>query len=99
MPQLPLPFWSELMTKTDEDVISKERIVELKAMAVGLAGTIQGLTEDTYEAVTLLVMIHLTLWITHRRPDADTKGMLDDYSANFLENFEQNEAIEKGQVQ
>ena len=87
------------MTKPVEDVISKERIVELKAMAVSFAGTIQGLTEDPFEAVTLLTMIHLTLWITHRRPDADTKGMLQDYSQNFLENFEQNEAIEKGQVQ
>ena len=87
------------MTKPDEDVISKERIVELKAMAVGFAETIQGLTEDPFEAVTLLTMIHLMLWITHRRPDADTKGMLQDYSQNFLENFEQNEAIEKGQVQ
>jgi len=87
------------MTKPVEDVISKERIVELKAMAVSFAGTIQGLTEDPFEAVTLLTMIHLMLWITHRRPDADTKGMLQDYSQNFLENFEQNEAIEKGQVQ
>ena len=87
------------MTKPDEDVISKERIVELKAMATGFTGTIQGLTEDPFEAVTLLSMIHLMLWITHRAPGADTKGMLDDYSANFLENFEQNEAIEKGQVQ
>jgi len=42
------------MTKPVEDVISKERIVELKAMAVSFAGTIRGLTEDPFEAVTLL---------------------------------------------
>jgi len=87
------------MTRPDENVMSQERIAELKAMAVGFAGTIQGLTEDPFEAVTLLTMIHLMLWMTHRRPDADTKGMLQDYSTNFLENFEQSEAIEKGQVQ
>ena len=87
------------MTTHDEDVMPQERIAELKAMAVGFVGTIQNLTEDPFEAVTLLTMIHLMLWITHRAPGADTKGMLNDYSANFLENFEQNEAIEKGQVQ
>ncbi len=87
------------MTGPDEDVISKERIVELKAIAMSFGSTIQGLTEDPFEAVTLLTMIHLMLWITHRAPGADTKGMLQDYSQNFLENFEQNEAIEKGQVQ
>ncbi len=87
------------MTRPDKDAISEERIVELKAMAVGFTGTIQGLTEDPFEAVTLLTMIHLMLWITHRAPGADTRGMLQDYSQNFLENFEQNEAIEKGQLQ
>ena len=87
------------MTKPREEPISQERMVELKMMASGLYGTIIGLTEDPFEAVTLLTMIHLMVWMSHRKPNADTKGMLQDYSANFLVNFEQNEALEKGQMQ
>ncbi len=87
------------MTIPNEYVMPQERIVELEAMAVGFTGTIQGLTQDPFEAITLLTMIHLMLWVAHRRPGADTKEMLQDYSLNFLENFEQNEAIEKGRIQ
>ena len=87
------------MTTPDKDVISKERITELRSMAVGFYGTIQGLTEDPYEALVLITMIHMMFWMNHRLPGSSTKEMLDDYSANFLENFEQNEALEKGQMQ
>jgi len=87
------------MTKPDKDVISKERITELKSMTVGFYGTIQSLTADPYEALVLITMIHMMFWMNHRIPGASTKEMLDDYSANFLENMEQNEAIEKGQMQ
>ena len=87
------------MTKPDKDVMSKERIVELKSMSIGFYSTIQGITEDPYEALVLITMIHMMFWMNHRIPEASTKEMLDDYSANFLENMEQNEALEKGQLQ
>ena len=87
------------MTKPDKDMISLERIAELKSMSLGFYGTIQGLTEDPYEALVLITMIHMMFWMNHRIPGSSTKEMLQDYSQNFLENFEQNEAIEKGQMQ
>ncbi len=87
------------MTKPDKDVVSKKRIMELKSMSIGLYGTIHSLTEDPYEALILITMIHMVFWINHRIPESSTKDMLDDYSQNFLVNFEQNEAIEKGQMQ
>ncbi len=87
------------MTKPDKDVISKERITELKSMSIGFYGTIHGITEDHYEALVLITMIHMMLWMNHRTPGSSTKAMLNDYSQNFLENMEQNEAIEKGQMQ
>lgn len=83
----------------DKEPISKERIIELKSMSIGLYGTIVGLTEDPYEAFVLVTMIHMLFWMNHRVPGASTKEMLDDYSANFLENMEQNEALQKGQMQ
>ena len=82
-----------------QEPISKERITELKSMAVGFYGTIHGITEDPYEALILITMIHMMFWMNHRIPGSSTKEMLQDYSANFLENMEQNEAIEKGQMQ
>jgi len=87
------------MTKPDKDVISKERLIELKAMSLGFYDTIRGLTEDPFEALTLVTMIHIIFWMNHHIPGSSTKEMLQDYSQNFLENFEQNEAIEKGQMQ
>ena len=87
------------MTIPDKDVISKERITELKSMSIGFYGTITGLTEDPYEALVLITMIHMLFWMNHRVPGSSTKEMLEDYSANFLENFEQNEALQKGQMQ
>jgi hypothetical protein len=84
---------------TTKEPISKERIVELKSMSIGFYGTIHGITEDPYEALVLITMIHMMFWMNHRIPGSSTKEMLDDYSANFLENMEQNEAIEKGRMQ
>jgi len=84
---------------TNAEPISKERITELKSMAVSFYGTIVGITEEPYEALVLMTMIHMMFWMNHRVPGSSTKEMLQDYSANFLENFEQNEAIEKGQMQ
>ena len=84
---------------TVNEPISQERIVELRSMSRGFYGTIIGLTEDPYEALVLMTMIHMTFWMNHRVPGSSTKEMLQDYSANFLENFEQNEAIDKGQMQ
>jgi len=81
------------------DTLSQDRIKELKMMALGFHGTIVGLTENPYEAVVLVTMIHLMLWMNHREPNADTKLMLEEYVQNFLENFEQNEAHAKGQMQ
>ena len=82
-----------------QEPISKERLTELKFMSIGLYDTIQGLTEDPYEALVLITMIHMMFWMNHRLPGASTKEMLQDYSTNFLMNFEQNEALEKGQMQ
>ena len=84
---------------TNAEPISKERITELKSMAVSFYGTIVGITEEPYEALVLMTMIHMMFWMNHRVPGSSTKEMLQDYSTNFLENFEQNEAIEKGQMQ
>jgi len=83
---------------TDNE-IPQERIVELRFMSKGLYSTIVGLTEDPYEAIVLMTMIHMTFWMNHRVPGSSTKEMLDDYSHNFLENFELNEAANKGQMQ
>jgi len=82
-----------------QEPISKERLTELKFMSIGLYNTIQGLTEDPYEALVLVTMIHMLFWMNHRIPGSSTKEMLQDYSANFLVNFEQNEVLEKGQMQ
>ncbi len=82
-----------------QEPISKERLTELKFMSIGLYDTIQGLTEDPYEALVLVTMIHMLFWMNHRIPGSSTKEMLQDYSANFLVNFEQNEVLEKGQMQ
>jgi len=81
------------------EAISQEHIAELKLIAKHLCVAIFGLTKNPYEAVVLLTMIHLMLWMEIRSPNADTKMMLEDYSKNFLENFEMNEAYEKGQMQ
>ncbi len=83
----------------NEDPISQERIKELKMMAVGYYGSICDITENPFEVATLVVMIHLMLWLDARQPNADTRMMLEDYCKNFMENFEMNETHDKGQMQ
>lgn len=85
------------MTK-EEELISKERVAELGAMASGLYGTIVSLTQDPYEAVTVLTMIHLLIWMNNRKDNVSTEVMLADYSKNFLENFQASEAKQNKQM-
>lgn len=80
------------MTKTTKDHISTARMEELKAMASGLYGTIVGLTNDPFEGITLITMIHLHIWMDCRAPEYDTATMLKDYSENFAMNCEANDA-------
>ncbi len=83
----------------EEPAISKERVAELKLMAQGLYGTIIGLTDTPFEAVTIIEMLHLTIWMNNSEPGFDPKLMLEDYNKSFLENLEANEAHEKGKLQ
>ena len=75
-----------------QPAIDKERVDELKAMAQGLYGTIVGLTDTPFEAITLISMLHLTTWLNNKEPGFDPKEMLKDYNENFLLNLEANEA-------
>lgn len=77
------------MTK---EAIPPARVAELTEMSRGLYGTIIGLTVDPFEAVTLLSMIHLTLWLNCREPGFTTEMMLQDYCKNFALNCEANDA-------
>ena len=61
-------------------------------MAQGLYGTIVGLTDTPFEAVTLIEMLHLTIWLNNREPGFDPVEMLKDYNKSFLINLEANEA-------
>lgn len=81
------------------DPISPERMHELKAMCAGLYGTIVGLTEDPFEAITLISMLHLSLWLNSRAPGHTTEAMLEDYCANFQLNADANEAAGKAKLQ
>ncbi len=83
----------------EEPAISPERVAELKMMARGLYGTIMGLTDTPFEAVTIIEILHLTIWLNSSRPGFDPKLMLADYNKSFLENLEANEAHEKGKLQ
>ncbi len=87
------------MSKAEEPVVTPERITELKLMARGLYGTIIGLTDTPFEAVTIVEMLHLTIWMNNSQPGFDPKLMLEDYNKSFLENLEANEAHEKGKLQ
>lgn len=60
-------------------------------MAQGLYGTIVGLSDTPFEAVTLISMLHLTMWLNNRQPDFDPREMLKDYVENFLINLEAND--------
>ena len=82
-----------------EPAISPERVAELKLMARGLYGTIIGLTDTPFEAITIIEMLHLTIWLNNSKPGFDAKLMLADYSKSFLENLEANETHEKGKLQ
>jgi len=79
------------MSKTINEIIPLERVQELKQMAAGYYGSICGMTENPYEAATMLVMIHLMLWLNAKQEGADTKAMLEEYCRNFMENYEMNE--------
>lgn len=86
------------MKKEPEGAVSKERVAELRSMAQGLYMTITGLTEAPYEAMIIIEMLHLMLWMNNRQPGFDLKLMLEDYNKSFTENFEANEAHAKGQM-
>jgi hypothetical protein len=79
-------------------LIPDQRLSELRSMADGLYLTITGLTDTPIEAVTIITILHLRLWINCRDSDSDTKGMLEGYAENFLENFEANEALYKKEL-
>jgi len=79
-------------------LIPEDRLLELRAMADGLYLTVTGLTDTPLEAVTIITMLHLRLWINCRDSDSDTKGMLEGYVHNFMENFEANEALHKKEL-
>jgi hypothetical protein len=79
-------------------LIPDQRLSELRAMADGLYLTVTGLTNTPLEAVTIITMLHLQLWINCRDRDSNTKGMLLDYAENFMENFEANEALHKKEM-
>jgi hypothetical protein len=79
------------MSKTVNEVISQERVQELKQMAAGYYGSICFITENPYEVATVVVMIHLMLWLSAKQEGADTKAMLEDYCKNFMDNYEMNE--------
>lgn len=76
----------------NQPAITKERVRELQVMAQGLYGTIVGLTDTPYEAITLITMLHLSMWLNNREEGFDPKEMLKDYVENFLLNLEANEA-------
>lgn len=78
--------------------ISQQRMEELKLMAKGLYGTIIGLTEDPFEGVTLISMIHLTLWMNFRQAGAKTETMLEGYCKDFIVNCEANDAFHRKEL-
>lgn len=82
----------------NEDLVPPERIAELRSMAQGLYGTITGLTDAPYEALIVIEMLHLILWMNNRQDGFDVKLMLEDYNKSFVENFEANEALAKGKM-
>jgi hypothetical protein len=84
--------------KKEEPAISQARMEELLYMSKGLYCTICGLTADPFEAVTVLTMIHLMLWMNNRQGDCPTEQMLADYTKNFLDNFNANEVAFKGEL-
>lgn len=66
------------------------RTEELLEMSKGLYLTIVGLTESPAEAVALISMVHLHLFLNHGDPEASVDGMLADYTKNFKKNWQRN---------
>ena len=60
------------MKKNKEDPISRERMKDLHTISNGLYGTIVGLTENPYEAITVITMLHLMIWMNNRDPNYPT---------------------------
>lgn len=68
------------------------RTEELLEMSKGLYLTIVGLTETPSEAIAIISMVHLNLFLNHGDPEASIDGMLADYAKNFKKNWERNKA-------
>lgn len=77
------------------DIISDERLQELIYLHKGLYGTIRGLTNNPQEFITVLSMLHLTVWLNEGDGSADE--MLTIYCDNFRKNCALNAGMETQQ--
>lgn len=66
------------------------RDAELLEMSKGMYLSLIGLTEKPSEAVAIITMMHLHLFLNHGDPEASVDDMLADYTKNFKRNWQRN---------
>lgn len=66
------------------------RDAELLEMSKGMYLSLVGLTNKPSEAVAIITMMHLHLFLNHGDPEASVDDMLTDYARNFKRNWLRN---------
>lgn len=72
--------------------MSAEAHADTIAKAQGMYLTLTGLTESPQEALNIICMMHLLLFMNHGDSKCSVEDMLSDYNHNFKKNWERNKA-------
>lgn len=66
------------------------RTAELLEISKGMYLSLVGLTNAPAEAMSIICMMHLHLFLNHGDPDTSVDDMLKDYTKNFKKNWDAN---------
>jgi hypothetical protein len=62
----------------------------LVAKAADLFATLKGLTSSPGEAMAIIAMLHISLWVQYADEGVTVDSMLDNYVSDFKHNLEKN---------
>lgn len=75
-----------------------DEIKDIMQKAIGMFGTLCGITSTPREAVEIISMMHLMLYMNYGTGDLDVDTMLEQYCVCFKKNFSEQAEMHKAQA-